>query len=65
MSFFVISGFIIASVVSSPHFKLKDYIWRRFMRIYPLYWLVMCAALFMFYRRHWFVSDVDALALLE
>jgi peptidoglycan/LPS O-acetylase OafA/YrhL len=42
--FFALSGFIIAEVhsrdVGRPA-RLKHFLWRRFARIYPAYWLVL------------------------
>src|SRR6185437_12244489 len=47
--FFVISGFIIASTaVSRPH--ALEFVFRRAVRIYPVYWLVLLAA---FVSGHW------------
>jgi exopolysaccharide production protein ExoZ len=59
--FFVISGFIIAHVLSSPHFEVKKYFARRLVRIVPLYWIVMLAELYLYYERNWFAGDVDRL----
>ena len=59
--FFVISGFIIASVISKRSFSTSSFLWHRFWRIYPLYLLVMMAALFMFWRRNWFHWDIETL----
>nr|WP_256464304.1 acyltransferase [Bradyrhizobium sp. 21] len=46
--FFVLSGFIILDAhsrdVGSPA-RFWNYIWRRALRIYPLYWVVFCAVL--------------------
>ena len=52
--FFVISGFIIANVLSRPNFSLVDYFWRRFIRIYPLYWMVGAVGLYYYFSRNWF-----------
>lgn len=42
--FFVLSGFIILhahwSDIGAPH-RLRRYAWKRFVRIYPIYWLVL------------------------
>ena len=42
--FFVLSGFIIYRVhrgdIGSPH-RLSRYAWRRFVRIYPTYWIIL------------------------
>lgn len=59
--FFVISGFIIAHVLSRPDVSLRDYFWRRFWRIYPIYWLVMLAGLYFHYRWNWFGYAYDTL----
>lgn len=44
--FFVLSGFIIchahAEDIGKPH-RFGIYIWRRFARVYPIYWLVLLA----------------------
>lgn len=46
--FFVLSGFIILNAhsgdIGAPT-CLANFIWRRFVRIYPLYWAVFCAVL--------------------
>ncbi|MBY0563441.1 MAG: acyltransferase [Hyphomonadaceae bacterium] len=43
--FFVISGFIMAGLVSEPDVRPGSFIWRRLVRIVPLYWVVtLCAA---------------------
>jgi len=46
--FFVLSGFIILYVhredLGRPH-RIQNYTWRRFVRIYPLYWTVTTAML--------------------
>jgi exopolysaccharide production protein ExoZ len=42
--FFVISGFIIATTATAQHNPL-DFAFRRALRIFPLYWLVLLAAL--------------------
>jgi len=59
--FFVISGFIIAHVMNKPNISLPDYFWRRFWRIFPLYWLVMVAALLCYYRWGWFAYGIETL----
>ena len=47
--FFVLSGFIIAHAhaadVGRPD-RLRRYAWRRFIRIYPAYWIVLAGLLF-------------------
>ncbi|UFW88718.1 acyltransferase [Bradyrhizobium barranii] len=46
--FFVLSGFIILDAhlrdIGSPA-RFANYIWRRAVRIYPLYWVIFCAVL--------------------
>src|SRR4029078_5896973 len=42
--FFVISGFIIASTAAAQSDAL-NFVFRRAVRIYPVYWLVLLAAL--------------------
>lgn len=59
--FFVISGFIIAHVLGKPNVALGSYFWRRFLRIYPLYWLVMLAGLYCYWRWNWFAYAYDTL----
>ena len=59
--FFTISGFIIANVLMRPNFKLCDYFWQRFVRIYPLYWIVMGVGIYYYYTRNWFKYQVDSL----
>jgi exopolysaccharide production protein ExoZ len=53
--FFVISGFIIASAaVSKPN--ALEFVFRRAVRIYPVYWLVLLAALV---SAHWIALSPD------
>lgn len=61
--FFVISGFIIAKVFEGPGFSLGAYFWRRFTRIYPLYWLVMGVGIYYYFSRNWFKYEIDSLGL--
>lgn len=42
--FFVISGFIIAKVIDGERFDLRGFVFKRFFRIYPLYWGVTLLA---------------------
>jgi peptidoglycan/LPS O-acetylase OafA/YrhL len=51
--FFVISGFIIAHVVSKAGFDLMPFFVRRALRIYPLWWIVMSVGLAMYFWRSW------------
>lgn len=46
--FFVISGFIIMHVTRSPHFDARDFLMKRFLRIYPLYAFFSALVLFAF-----------------
>lgn len=39
--FFVISGFIIWSTTSRSDVSMPDYFWKRFARVFPLYWIVL------------------------
>lgn len=39
--FFVISGFIIWSTTSHSDVSMPDYFWKRFARVFPLYWVVL------------------------
>ena len=45
--FFVISGFIIAKVLSDPRFVLKGFFIKRFFRLFPVYALATVAAFYM------------------
>src|ERR1051325_12083197 len=40
--FFVISGVVIA-LSTPPEMSIRDFLIRRFIRIYPLYWLALAA----------------------
>lgn len=57
--FFVISGFIIAYVISKPGFSIPSYVRHRFWRIVPLYWLVMLIALYYYRDRGWWSYYID------
>ena len=57
--FFVISGFIIATIVSRPEFRLREYFWRRILRIYPLLWIVMFVGICHYFLRNWFAWDLN------
>ena len=69
--FFVISGFIIASVLSRNPFSYFDYFQKRFFRIYPLLWAAMLMGLYHFYMLKWFTAEfvqatqTDAWGLLK
>lgn len=43
--FFVISGFIITIVCGPARFNLKTFLWRRLVRVVPLYWICTTAVL--------------------
>jgi len=47
--FFVLSGFIITYVhyadIGHPD-RILSYLWRRFSRIYPIYWFILCLVIF-------------------
>ena len=43
--FFIISGFIITVVTGPGRFKLPTFLWRRALRVVPLYWLCTTAVL--------------------
>jgi len=43
--FFIISGFIIAHVLSGKGISAQKFLWKRFFRIYPLYWAICGVAL--------------------
>lgn len=48
--FFVLSGFIIFTAHKNDIFKpikLRDYIWKRIIRIYPTYWIIFFCVFFM------------------
>lgn len=55
--FFVISGFIIATVLDRPNLSVIDYVWRRFMRVYPLLWIVVMVGIYHYFLRNWFAAD--------
>lgn len=38
--FFVLSGFIIAYTLSKPNLGVGDFLWRRALRLLPVFWLV-------------------------
>ncbi|MGY2314071.1 acyltransferase family protein [Pseudomonas sp. SDO5522_S412] len=47
--FFVVSGFIITHVTSSGKFKIRPFLAKRIIRIYPIWWLSFIFALVGFY----------------
>jgi peptidoglycan/LPS O-acetylase OafA/YrhL len=56
--FFVISGFLLYRPFAAAHFggsapsRWRDFWWRRAVRIYPAYWIVLTAAIFLFRSAH-------------
>jgi peptidoglycan/LPS O-acetylase OafA/YrhL len=52
--FFVLSGFLLyrpfllARITDRPHPGTGSYLWRRFLRIYPAYWLVLTVVVYVF-----------------
>ncbi|MBJ8366284.1 MULTISPECIES: acyltransferase family protein [Citrobacter] len=69
--FFVISGFIIADVLSKESFSILSYFKKRFFRIYPLLWVSMLLGLYHYYICKWFSyefvhsTQVDPLGLIK
>lgn len=61
--FFVISGFIIANTLDRPNISFVDFAWRRVLRIFPLYWLVMLTGLATFAWRGWYRADIETLGV--
>lgn len=61
--FFVISGFIIAMTLDRKSVDFGSFVWRRFFRIYPLYWIVMLTGLATFLWQGWFRHDLEAMGL--
>lgn len=52
--FFIISGFVIWISTSGRGMTVKEYMWRRFMRVVPLYWVVTLASCLLYLcNRHW------------
>lgn len=45
--FFAISGYVVCLVTSKPSFTARDFIIKRALRLYPLYWAVLAAVAFM------------------
>ena len=42
--FFAISGFVISLVVDRPTFDIRSFVTKRFFRLYPVYWVIVLAA---------------------
>lgn len=59
--FFVISGFIIANTLDKPDFQLGEFLWKRAVRIFPLYWIAMALGLTVYFWWGWFKGDVSDL----
>jgi len=53
--FFVISGVVIGAS-TTPGMPIRDFMWRRFIRIFPLYWLAT-AAVIAFKAYFWHIID--------
>jgi peptidoglycan/LPS O-acetylase OafA/YrhL len=58
VAFFLISGFIIPYTLERSK-DLKDYVIRRFFRIYPLYFFAFVLGTFIFTAGYWNGKDVD------
>jgi exopolysaccharide production protein ExoZ len=43
--FFAISGYVISLVADRPAFGIRDFVIKRFFRLYPVYWTILAAAL--------------------
>ena len=61
--FFVVSGFIIANIISNGETNRAVFFWRRFWRIMPLYTFANCVALLAYFRLGWYRFDVDDLGI--
>jgi peptidoglycan/LPS O-acetylase OafA/YrhL len=65
--FFVISGFLLYRPFVSAHFAERaapatgPYFWRRFLRIYPAYWLVVVVVVYVFADKH--IHDFESFVL--
>jgi peptidoglycan/LPS O-acetylase OafA/YrhL len=65
--FFVLSGFLLylpflrARLDDRPHPSTPSYLWRRFLRIYPAYWLAMTVVVYVFQDKA--IADVRGFAL--
>lgn len=65
--FFVLSGFLLyrpfllARIADRPHPGTASYLWRRFLRIYPAYWLVMTVVVYVFHDKS--IADVRGFVL--
>ena len=57
--FFIISGFIMASLMSGPEGKPGIFLGRRLLRIVPLYWIATFAALFVTWIKPNFFRSMD------
>jgi len=43
--FFLISGFYMALILNERYISLKDFYVNRFLRIFPIYWLILCVVI--------------------
>lgn len=58
--FFVISGFIIWSTTSHLDVSMPDYFWKRFARVFPLYWIVLSVTFVSAHAKPAFFHNHDA-----
>jgi exopolysaccharide production protein ExoZ len=42
--FFVISGYVIAKICDKPDFSVREFVTKRFFRLYPVYWIIVIEA---------------------
>jgi len=47
-AFFFISGFLIAAILSNTYRSTRNFYLNRFLRIFPMYWVVLIISLFVF-----------------
>lgn len=65
--FFVISGFLLYRPFAAAHLSDRPvpatgpYFWRRFLRIYPAYWLVVIVIVYVFADKH--IHDLESFVL--
>ena len=65
--FFVISGFLLYRPFVSAHLRERPapatgpFFWRRFLRIYPAYWLVLIVVVYVFADKH--IHDVQSFVM--
>jgi len=58
--FFVISGFIMWSTTAHSDVSMPDYFWKRFARVFPLYWVVLGVTFVSAHARPAFFYNHDA-----